>query len=164
PSLISARPELAEFVAENQYGDLSIDFADPKAVKELNRALLKYFYKISEWNIPDGYLCPPIPGRADYLHHVADLLAQSNGEKLQKGEDIKVLDIGTGANCIYPMLGNSIYNWNFVGSEIDEKALDSAQENLYANPQFRGKITLRLQENSKEILSGIIKSEDVFDA
>jgi len=164
PSLISSRPELAEFVAENQYGDLSIDFADPKAVKELNRALLKYFYKISEWNIPDGYLCPPIPGRADYLHHVADLLAQSNGEKLQKGEDIKVLDIGTGANCIYPMLGNSIYNWNFVGSEIDEKALDSAQENLYANPQFRGKISLRLQENSKEILAGIIKSEDVFDA
>ena len=164
PSLISSRPELAEFVAENQYGDLSIDFADPKAVKELNRALLKYFYKISEWNIPDGYLCPPIPGRADYLHHVADLLAQSNGQKLQKGEDIKVLDIGTGANCIYPMLGNSIYNWNFVGSEIDEKALDSAQENLYANPQFRGKISLRLQENSKEILAGIIKSEDVFDA
>ncbi len=164
PSLISSRPALAEFVSENKYGDLSIDFADPKAVRELNRALLTHFYKISEWNIPDGYLCPPIPGRADYLHYLADLLAQSNEEKLPSGEEIKVLDIGTGANCIYPMLGNAIYNWQFVGSEIDEKALDAAQDNLYANPQFRGKITLRLQENPKEILAGIIKSDDVFDA
>lgn len=164
PSLISTQPDLGKFVSENQYGDLSIDFADPKAVIELNRALLKHFYKISDWNIPEGYLCPPIPGRADYLHYVADLLAKSNGEKLQKGQDIKILDIGTGANCIYPMLGNSIYNWSFIGTEIDEIALDAAQENLYANPQFRGKITLRLQENPKEILSGIIKSDDVFDA
>ncbi|PZX58479.1 23S rRNA (adenine1618-N6)-methyltransferase [Algoriphagus ratkowskyi] len=163
PSLISSRPELAEFVAENKYGDLSIDFADPKAVRELNRALLKNFYKIAEWDIPDGYLCPPIPGRADYLHYVADLLANSNDGKRQSGEQIKVLDIGVGANCIYPMLGNSIYNWSFIGSEIDEVALDAAQNNLYANPQFRGKITLRLQENPREILAGIIKSDDIFD-
>jgi len=163
PSLISSRPELEQFVSENAYGDLSIDFADPKAVIELNRALLTHFYKISEWNIPDGYLCPPIPGRADYLHYLADLLADSYGKKLPSGHEIKVLDIGTGANCIYPMLGNAIYDWSFVGSEIDTVALDSAQANLYANPQFRGKITLRLQENSKEILTGIIKSDDVFD-
>ncbi|WP_425636831.1 23S rRNA (adenine(1618)-N(6))-methyltransferase RlmF [Algoriphagus yeomjeoni] len=163
PSLIGSQPDLGKFVSENKYGDLSIDFADPNAVKELNRALLKHFYKISEWNIPDGYLCPPIPGRADYLHYLADLLADSNGIKLPEGDKINVLDIGTGANCIYPILGNSIYDWNFIGSEIDEKALDSAQENLYANPQFRGKITLRLQENPKEILTGIIKSDDVFD-
>lgn len=164
PSLIGSHPRLEPFVSENRYGDLSIDFADPQAVKELNRALLKHFYKISAWDIPDGYLCPPIPGRADYLHYLADLLAQSNGKKLPNGEKIKILDVGTGANCVYPLLGNSIYGWNFIGSEIDEKALDAAQENLYANPQFRGKVTLRLQENPKEILTGIIKSDDVFDA
>ncbi|PZX58104.1 23S rRNA (adenine(1618)-N(6))-methyltransferase RlmF [Algoriphagus chordae] len=163
PSLIKTQPELEQFVSENKYGDLSIDFADPKAVKELNRALLKHFYQISDWNIPDGYLCPPIPGRADYLHYLADLLADSNGGKLPEGEKIKILDIGTGSNCIYPMLGNTIYDWQVVGSEIDEIAIDSAQTNLYANPQFRGKVTLRLQENPKEILTGIIKSNDVFD-
>lgn len=163
PSLISSQPDLGKFVSENKYGDLSIDFAGPKAVIELNRALLKHFYKISAWDIPSGYLCPPIPGRVDYLHYLADLLADSNGRKLPTGDKINMLDIGTGANCIYPMLGASLYNWNFIGSEIDAKALDSAQDNLYANPQFRGKITLRLQENSKEILNGIIKSDDVFD-
>ncbi|MEB2778758.1 23S rRNA (adenine(1618)-N(6))-methyltransferase RlmF [Algoriphagus sp. C2-6-M1] len=163
PSLISTQPDLGQFVSENKYGDLSIDFADPKAVKELNRALLKHFYQIDQWDIPDGYLCPPIPGRVDYLHYLADLLAQSNGEKMPTGEEIKVLDIGTGANCIYPILGNSIFNWHFIGSEIDPTALDSAQDNLYANPKFQGKVILRLQENPKEILAGIIKSSDVFD-
>lgn len=134
PSLISSQPDLGKFVSENKYGDLSIDFADPKAVIELNRALLKHFYKISAWDIPSGYLCPPIPGRVDYLHYLADLLADSNGRKLPTGDKINMLDIGTGANCIYPMLGASLYNWNFIGSEIDAKALDSAQDNLYANP------------------------------
>ncbi|WP_057936984.1 23S rRNA (adenine(1618)-N(6))-methyltransferase RlmF [Algoriphagus resistens] len=163
PNLITSHPELEKHVSANKYGDLSIDFADPKAVKELNRALLKHFYQIAEWDIPSGYLCPPIPGRADYLHHLAELLSESNSGKLAAGEKINVLDIGTGANCIYPLLGNSIYNWKFIGSEIDPKALDAAQDNLYANPQFRGKVTLRLQQNPKETLTGIIKPDDVFD-
>jgi 23S rRNA (adenine1618-N6)-methyltransferase len=163
PALIKTAPNLKPFVSENKYGDLSIDFANPNAVKELNRALLKHFYQISEWDIPDGYLCPPIPGRADYIHYMADLLRESNGGDLPNSEKIKVLDIGTGANCIYPILGSSIYNWDFIGTEIDEKALDAAQANLYANTQFRGKVVLRIQENSNQILEGIIKSDDVFD-
>lgn len=163
PSLTASHPALGKYVSENKYGDFSIDFSDPKAVKELNRALLKHFYQTAEWDIPSGYLCPPIPGRADYLHYLAELLSESNSGKLPTGEKINVLDIGAGANCIYPLLGNSIYNWKFIGSEIDRKALDAAQDNLFANPQFRGKVTLRLQENPKEILTGIIKTDDVFD-
>lgn len=163
PALIQTDPSLKPFVAENKYGDLSIDFANPEAVKTLNRALLKHFYKISNWDIPAGYLCPPIPGRADYIHHMADLLSQSHGGKLPNSEKIRVLDLGTGANCIYPLLGNSIYNWSFVGTEIDPKALDAAQANLYANPQFRGKIILRIQEDPAHILEKIIRYDDIFD-
>ncbi|MBB6326714.1 23S rRNA (adenine1618-N6)-methyltransferase [Algoriphagus iocasae] len=163
PALIQTDPSLKPFVAENKYGDLSIDFANPEAVKTLNRALLKHFYQISNWDIPAGYLCPPIPGRADYIHHMADLLSQSNGGKLPNPEKIRVLDLGTGANCIYPLLGNSIYNWSFVGTEIDPKALDAAQANLYANPQFRGKIILRIQEDPSHILEKIIRYDDIFD-
>ena len=163
PALIQSEANLKPFVAENKYGDLSIDFANPEAVKTLNRALLKHFYQISNWDIPAGYLCPPIPGRADYIHHMADLLSQSNGGKLPNSEKIRILDLGTGANCIYPLLGNSIYNWSFVGTEIDPKALDAAQANLYANPQFRGKIILRIQEDPSHILEKIIRYDDVFD-
>ena len=72
--LISGFPELGPFVQPNKFDDLSIDFANPDAVKALNRALLKFHYGIEHWDVPDGYLCPPIPGRADYIHHIADLL------------------------------------------------------------------------------------------
>ena len=103
--LIKAAPELAAFVSINKYGDESIDFANPKAVKCLNKALLKHFYQIEHWDIPEGYLCPPIPGRADYIHYSADLLASSFNQIIPKGNKIKVLDVGIGANCVYPIIG-----------------------------------------------------------
>ena len=62
PQLIKSCPELAPFVRPNPYGDLSINFSDPNAVKMLNKALLKHFYGIDYWDIPKDYLCPPIPG------------------------------------------------------------------------------------------------------
>lgn len=161
PSLIHSLPSLKQYVSENKYGDLGIDFANPKAVKELNKALLKHFYQISNWNIPEGYLCPPIPGRADYIHHVADLLAQCNADIIP--EKVHVLDIGTGANCIYPILGNAIYDWSFVGTDIDIQALQAAQKTLGSNPKLQQEITLRYQENTALILKGIIRSDDVFD-
>jgi len=73
--LIEGFPELESFVKPNKFGDESIDFSDPKAVICLNKALLKHHYGIEHWLIPEGYLCPPIPGRADYIHHIADLLS-----------------------------------------------------------------------------------------
>ena len=63
----------------NQFGDESVDFANPAAVKALNRALLRQDYGLDYWDIPAGYLCPPIPGRADYVHYLADLLAADRG-------------------------------------------------------------------------------------
>ena len=78
-TLIECCPELAPFVAPNAYGDDSIDFADPLALRALNRALLRHFYGVGPWDIPARYLCPPIPGRADHLHYLADLLAAAPG-------------------------------------------------------------------------------------
>ena len=49
-------------------------------MKALNKALLAHFYAVKHWDIPDGFLCPPVPGRADYIHHLADLLAGDSGE------------------------------------------------------------------------------------
>lgn len=107
--LIASSPELAAFVKTNAYGDDSIDFADADAVRAINRALLKHFYKVDGWNLPAQYLCPPIPGRADYLHHLADLLAIGNGGGIPYGNAIRILDIGVGANGIYPLIGHSEY-------------------------------------------------------
>ncbi|PXB84907.1 23S rRNA (adenine(1618)-N(6))-methyltransferase, partial [Pseudomonas aeruginosa] len=126
PRLIAGSPELERFVILNPYGRQSIDFADPAAVKAFNRALLQQFYDVREWDIPDGYLCPPIPGRADYLHYLADLLGASHDGLIPRGPGLRALDVGTGANCIYPLLGHHEYGWRFVGADIDPQSLASA--------------------------------------
>lgn len=123
--LIENCPELKAFVFINEHQIESIDFSNPQAVKTLNKALLISHYDIQNWDIPQDYLCPPIPGRADYIHYIADLLAESNNGIIPTGAEVEGLDIGIGANCIYPIIGNSVYDWSFVGTDIDEKALDN---------------------------------------
>ena len=161
--LIDTCPELEQYVSLNNYGDESIDFSDYKAVKMLNIALLKHFYKIENWNIPEYYLSPPIPGRADYIHYVADLLSDSNNGKIPTGRKIKCLDIGVGASCIYPIIGNREYGWSFVGSDIDKIAIDSANKIIESNFLLKGNIELRLQNNSKDIFFGVIQNGEHFD-
>jgi 23S rRNA (adenine1618-N6)-methyltransferase len=159
--LVTAHPELAPFVGLNEYQIESIDFGDPRAVKALNCALLKQVYGIAWWDLPPQYLCPPIPGRVDYLHYLADLLADGNGGEIPRGAKIKVLDIGVGANCIYPLIGHSEYGWSFVGSDIDATALACAQINVDAN-SYGKSIALRLQKDPTLIFEGIVQSKDRF--
>jgi 23S rRNA (adenine1618-N6)-methyltransferase len=159
--LVKAEPGLRRFLAVNAFGNRSIDFADPAAVKALNRALLKSAYGIEGWDIPEGYLCPPIPGRADYLHHLADLLA-SEAPALPRGASVRVLDLGTGANLVYPLLGHREYGWRFLGSDIDAKALASAEAILHANSGLEKVIALRRQQ-APRILEGLLKPGETFE-
>jgi len=156
-------PELAPFVKLNDYNDLSVDFFNPEAVKMLNKALLKHFYNIERWDLPKNYLCPPIPGRADYIHHIADLLGSSNNKKIPTGNKIKCLDIGVGANCVYPIIGHQEYSWSFVGSDVDPVAIESATQIVENNPSLKGQIELRLQTNTKGIFRGIVHPDERFD-
>jgi 23S rRNA (adenine1618-N6)-methyltransferase len=161
--LIAACEELKEHVTLNNYGDESIDFANPIAVKLLNKAILKSFYSIEYWDIPENYLCPPIPGRADYIHYMADELALANANVIPKGAGIKVLDIGVGANLVYPILGHQEYDWSFVGTDIDTVAMDNAQQIIDQNKVLKGAVELRLQANPKNSLPGMIKKGEQFD-
>lgn len=161
--LIDCCQELAPFVKLNSYNDESIDFFDPKAVKMLNKALLKHFYDIENWDIPQSYLCPPIPGRADYIHYIADVLGSNNNGKIPIGSQIKCLDIGVGANCIYPVIGNKEYGWSFIGTDIDPVAIVSANRIIEGNSFLKGKIEIRLQHNYKDIFNGIIHKDELFD-
>jgi 23S rRNA (adenine1618-N6)-methyltransferase len=161
--LIAVCPELARFVKLNIYNDESIDFSDPDAVKVLNKALLKYYYDIADWDIPPHYLCPPIPGRADYIHHMADLLGNCNKGKIPTGKQIKCLDIGVGANCVYPIIGIKEYGWSFVGSDSDPVAIKSANKIIEMNPYLKMQIDLRLQQNAGDIFFGIIQPDEQID-
>lgn len=161
-ALCNSLPELSSFVRRNQYGNLSIDFADPMAVKMLNKALLLHEYKLTYWDIPNDYLCPPIPGRADYIHHLADLLAKDNQQTLACGKWVRVLDIGVGANGIYPIIGQAEYGWSFVGSDINPAAIKVATVISQANPGLRSAFQCRLQKNKNAIFDNIIQPNEYY--
>jgi len=151
-------PELKQLIVKNKRGNDTVLFANPKAVYFLNKALLLHFYHLNYWDIPDQNLVPPIPGRADYIHYLDDLLNTDNADKTT------ILDIGTGASLVYPLIGASVYHWNFVATDIEPKSLEVARAIINKNPHLTSKITLRLQSNNKNILSGIITKDDYFDA
>jgi len=161
--LIATCPELSPFVTLNKYKDESIDFFDPAAVKMLNTALLKHYYDITYWDIPEGYLCPPIPGRADYIHHIAQMLGSRNEGVIPAGNKIVCLDIGTGANCVYPIIGHKEYGWSFIGSDTDPVAIASAKKIVSQHPALKGQIDIRWQKDPKNTLEGIIKKGELID-
>lgn len=161
--LIRANPELTKYVIKNKYNQQdTIDFSNPDAVKSLNYSLLKSLYQINHWNIPNGYLCPAIPGRADYIHHLKDLLNSTSNVKTTDKQGIKVLDIGTGASCIYPILGQKEYGWNFVATDVDPISIKAATEIITNNDTLVDNIQCRLQNSSEHIFDGIIKDTDYF--
>lgn len=162
-ALILAHPELKDFIKPNKHGDDSIDFSNPKAVKVLNRSLLKHYYKIDFWEFPDHNLCPPIPGRADYIHYLADLIRENNFGRSPEGNKITCLDIGVGASCIYPIIGITEYNWNFIASDIDELSIENANKIVSNNTKLLNKVNCKLQKDSKAIYRGIIGSKDKID-
>lgn len=162
-ALIAVNPELAKYVTTNKYGDDSVDFSNPVAVKLLNTALLHHYYGIEYWQFPDENLCPPIPGRADYMHYIADLLCESNFGRNPTGTKITCLDIGVGASGIYPIIGVTEYGWNFIGADVDPQSIASVRNIINANLQLNGKVECRLQDNPRHLFNGIIKDEEKID-
>ncbi len=155
-ALVKSYPELERYIIENKVGEKSVKFSDPKAVKALNAALLIHYYDLDYWDIPEGFLCPAVPGRADYIHHIAELLEG-------KTVDIKLLDIGTGANLIYPIIASHEYGWSVVGTDIDQEVLNSAKNIINNNKRLQTKVDLRRQPNKEDIFHGIIDTKDYFD-
>jgi 23S rRNA (adenine1618-N6)-methyltransferase len=151
--LIQHSPNLKDFVFINEYGNKTIKFSDHRAVKALNAGLLKAQYGLDYWDIPVQNLCPPIPGRLDYLLHIADLIPN---------QELRLLDIGTGANLIYPILATCHFNWDCTASEVDRDALKNAEKIIQRNKELKN-IDLRKQQYKNSILEHIILPQDHFD-
>ena len=138
--------ELAE-----KYGELKeylpMDFSDRKALLCLNKAILAVEYKIDYYDVPEGYLLPRIPQRAEYLDRLSELFPE-------KTEPLHGFDIGFGANFIYPLLATK-HNWKMSGSDINPQALDSAQ-NLIEKNNLTHIVSLKLQPDPSKILDGVL--------
>lgn len=161
--LTSLLAELKEYIISTPSGQKSIDFADSKAVLLLNKALLKRYYNVDNWAIPEGYLCPPVPGRADYVHYTADLLGELNGGEVPRGKRVNILDLGTGANCIYPIIGSQSYGWKFTATEIDSLSLKVARLIVQSNPSLSKQVKIIQQKQKQFILKNMIGEKDLFD-
>lgn len=142
--LASLYPSFSQFVFYSpRDGRPQIDWTDFNATRELTRVLLHHDHALNWW-IPDGQLCPTVPNRSNYIHWIEDLLASDIIEK-KNADEVKVrgFDIGTGANCIYPLLGASLLGWNFIGSDITDVALEWAEKNVKSNPHISELIEIR---------------------
>lgn len=150
--LQKCNPALSTYVFLNKFKNETIDFSNAIAVIALNKAILFHHYNIKNWELPHGYLCPPIPSRADYIHHLADIV--------ENNRSAKGLDIGVGANCIYPILGSQIYAWNMVGVDISEDSVKIARQNA---TEALTDIDIRFQEDPGHIFQNAIKKGEYFD-
>jgi 23S rRNA (adenine1618-N6)-methyltransferase len=160
--LIQANEELEAFVFTNEHEIQTIDFANPKGVFQLNKALLLQHYKLDHYQLPIGHLCPAVPGRADYLCPVKTLLDAHSPES-NDNIRYRVLDIGAGANCIYPIIGAQLFNWQMVGADIHSDAVASAKEIVAATKGLKNNIEIRHQKDNANIFTGIIKEDEYFD-
>lgn len=115
---------------------------------ELCRALLLHDFGI-RWSLPPHRLCPALPSRLNYLLWLEDLLSPSlpplpritapsclsspPAPSLPPLRGVVALDVGTGASCIYPLLGTALLGWRFIASETDPLSANAARENVRAN-------------------------------
>ena len=161
-ALCVSYPALTDFLVTTPRGEQSINFADPVAVKRLNQALLAHHYRLPLWDVPDGYLCPAVPGRLDYLLYLADLLKSSHLGKTPKKSQLKLLDLGCGANLIYALLAARHLGWQVLASDIDQGALAHGAT-LLAQHQLTDRIELRQQQHSQHIFDHLLKAGEYID-
>lgn len=152
---------LQQHIVFNPNGEETIDFGSSSAVYELNKAILLADFNLEEYHLPLGYLIPPIPGRLDYLLHLRDFLKDKlniTGDRQLRG-----LDIGTGANGIYCILGAQHFKWKMVGSESDVRAVEIARTNVERTKALKDLIAIRHQVNKGFLFKNIIQTDELFD-
>lgn len=154
-------PQLQEHIVLNPSSEETIDFSNSGAVYELNKAMLLADFKVEKYELPMGYLIPPVPGRLEYLLHIREFL--SDQFNIDKNTKLRGLDIGSGANGIYCILGLQHFNWTMVGAECDANSVEIAKANMQHTKSLKNKIEIRHQENKSFLFKNIIKTDEQFD-
>tara|TARA_B110001469_G_scaffold100341_1_gene97626 strand:+ start:302 stop:1186 length:885 start_codon:yes stop_codon:yes gene_type:complete len=154
-------PQLQEHIVLNPSDEETIDFSNSAAVYELNKAMLLADFKVEKYELPMGYLIPPVPGRLEYLLLIREFFSEQFN--IDKNTKLRGLDIGTGANGIYCILGLQHFNWTMVGAECDANSVEIAKANMQHTKSLKNKIEIRHQENKSFLFKNIIKTDEQFD-
>lgn len=123
--LASKYPDFQQHVHTSLTGRPMVNFKEPEAVRALTCTLLKEDFGLTI-EIPLERLIPTVPLRLNYIHWVEDLI---DGQKQPR----RGIDIGTGASCIYPLLGATMNGWYFLATEVDDICFDYAKKNVEQN-------------------------------
>ena len=150
--------DFKKFVFINKYGGYSINWKNPNALRELVKTLLNKYLNIIYYEIPENYLIPTLTSRYNYLNYINKVFKK---KKIDKGENKILVDIGTGANIIYPLLGYKIFNWKFIGSEINDEAINIGRKILKEN-NLENDILIIKQNNNKKIFENIINFKNKY--
>uniref|UniRef100_A0A3B0N6M7 U6 small nuclear RNA (adenine-(43)-N(6))-methyltransferase n=1 Tax=Theileria annulata TaxID=5874 RepID=A0A3B0N6M7_THEAN len=168
---------LSKAILKHNYGlELYLPCSCEEDSCNLNKdldVLNKYFKDLSASSNFIRYLAPCVPNRLSYIRAISSLLCLKNNEShisdieahnINSDEQLKlniiVLDIGTGASCIYPLIGTSENSWNFIGTDIDNLTLELARENVEIN-HLEDRINLRLQRTPTLIFNSILYSHEL---
>ncbi|KAJ3589976.1 hypothetical protein NHX12_007933 [Muraenolepis orangiensis] len=150
--LASKYPEFQQHVHTSIAGRSMLNFKEPEAVRALTCTLLKEDFGLSI-AIPLERLIPTVPLRLNYIHWVEDLVGG-------QGQPRKGIDIGTGASCIYPLLGATMNGWYFLATEVDDICFDYATKNVAQNnlsELIKGKPMVKVPH--KTLLMDALKEE-----
>lgn len=132
--------------AQENDSTVYVDFKDADSSIALTEAILQYDFGVHV-SLRSDRLCPPVPNRINYIAWLQDLMDQTANiahlisipEESEEGEErptkrikkqnepIRVLDIGTGASCIYPILGCVLDDWEFIATDVDLESIEAAR-------------------------------------
>ena len=154
--LVSSHAALAPFLRSRPDGKQTVDFSDPAAVSTLNTALLVSDYSY-DFSLPPGHLTPAVPGRADYIHLLADLLAEDGTGEVPTGRSVVGMDVGVGASGVYPLVGHADYGWSFLGTDVSRASLESCERLARRNAV---PLELRRQAEPRAVLRGVLQPTD----
>lgn len=125
--MASNHPELLKYLVTNPTtGAQLINLKNEESVRLYNQALLYDWFGI-KIELPPGHLCPTVLSRTRYIRWIAELLKHC-------GQEEKIgIDVGTGASCVYPLIGHAAYGWKFISSDVDDESLEWASKNVKLN-------------------------------
>ena len=161
-TLIKEFPELKKYKLkqnEDNEDEFQFDWSNNELSLLMDKSILNYYFNIKYYDIPKGFLIPPIPSRINYINLINSIIT-----KLINDIDIKNIigiDIGTGANIIYPILGYSIYKWKFICTEINKEAYNNAKLILQKN-NLENNINIIKQNNKDNIFISILNRENKY--